>query len=455
MKIQKILARIFVVMAIFSISVSASGGFDDVSSSHWAYGTISDAVEAGLFVGTSDTSFSPDRTMTRAEFITVIVRALAPDMVDTSTAGAWWQCYYDVALELGILQADELGGGDLEASMSRQEMALVLARSLGYSGEALAENLPISSIPDYGSVDSAYSSSVVVAYSNGLVGGVDAKGTYNPTGIMTRAEAATVLMRLVNPELRLEPAAAVAESLDDYLGDWVMTEYNVDVTISKVDGAYYLSAITVDSFGRIRDADVTLTVDEANQSASGTYDTNSWNNKGTVDLTYGDGDLVLTIQVTEYGVSGMGGLNFVEKTCTPADEVLRVFLKYAPDQIAEEAFYLDLIEENQYGQYMAYLSNAETITEWCNWEAGAWAGTGDMQWIDYTAETLNGRPYGVELFGYTQVQCSSSLIYCRYLDGDGEYFILHFRSTEWDSSLIYYEVPRRWCWTFEKTDAVG
>lgn len=81
---RKIATILIAVLILFSFSVSAFAAdltFDDVSETHWAYKTVMRAVELGLFEGTRAVdangvgTFAPDRTMTRAEFITVCIRA--------------------------------------------------------------------------------------------------------------------------------------------------------------------------------------------------------------------------------------------------------------------------------------------------------------------------------------------------------------------------------------------
>lgn len=55
--------------------------FSDVPSTHWAYKNIMAMTSKGLFSGTTTPvngvgTFAPDKTMTRAEFVTVVMRAM-------------------------------------------------------------------------------------------------------------------------------------------------------------------------------------------------------------------------------------------------------------------------------------------------------------------------------------------------------------------------------------------
>ena len=51
---------------------AASAGFSDISSA-----AVDWAVESGVTNGTSDTTFSPEKTCTRAEIVTFLYRAFA------------------------------------------------------------------------------------------------------------------------------------------------------------------------------------------------------------------------------------------------------------------------------------------------------------------------------------------------------------------------------------------
>ncbi|MGI8317004.1 S-layer homology domain-containing protein [Halobacillus mangrovi] len=64
-------------MAIESLNLtlSSSGQFDDVPSSHWAYEYINAAVKAGLVNGYGNGEFKPDEDITRAEIAAIVTRA--------------------------------------------------------------------------------------------------------------------------------------------------------------------------------------------------------------------------------------------------------------------------------------------------------------------------------------------------------------------------------------------
>ena len=71
-------------------------------------------------------------------------------------------------------------------------------------GEDKGILISTSRIPDYNSIGTYYRNYVQIAYSKGFIAGVDNAGTFNPMGTLNRAQAATVLYRLVEPSTRAD-----------------------------------------------------------------------------------------------------------------------------------------------------------------------------------------------------------------------------------------------------------
>jgi len=201
---------ILVTATLTAASQSKIKSFSDVPKNYWGYQTIMDMTKLGLFKGTTEAvngvaTFSPEKTMTRAEFITVVLRAAYPVEAGkvTNTAGVWWKGYYDLALKKSLLAIYELDSGDLNKPMTREEMAMVLVRCVNMQGETAEKWVSTDKIADYSTIKAYYRSFVRECFSLGLICGVDAKGTFAPSKSLTRAEAATVLNRLIDKTQRI------------------------------------------------------------------------------------------------------------------------------------------------------------------------------------------------------------------------------------------------------------
>lgn len=122
MKFFKTLASSFLLSAIICSSTTAEEGIqpqrEDAAShnasayfydtqGHWAESIFNIMAEEGYFKGTEDGIFSPDRLMTKAEFITVFARVVSPESDFTLTEGGpWYTPFYQVVSELPYFTSD-------------------------------------------------------------------------------------------------------------------------------------------------------------------------------------------------------------------------------------------------------------------------------------------------------------------------------------------------------------
>ena len=227
---KKLLSRI--VTGIVTMSLLASlachanntqevTSFSDVPKTYWGYTTIMNMTEYGLFVGTSEPvngigTFSPEKTMTKAEFITASMRAVYSDKAEQiSTVGStWWSGFYKLAADNQIIKYAEMDAADMNRPATRAEMAMIMVRCLGAMGEYAEQYISTEQIADYADIPTYYKEYVLECFSMGLLCGIDNKGTFAPEKTLTRAEAATVLNRLVDESMRID-VEFLEESIDD------------------------------------------------------------------------------------------------------------------------------------------------------------------------------------------------------------------------------------------------
>ena len=212
---KKIVSLILSLVMIFSLSVSAFAipvrGFKDVPNNHWAYSAIMEMTEVGLFAGTTTPdaqgigTFSPNDIMTRAQFITVISRALFGSEIRKPVEGEYWYTpNWESLVEYDIIKESDFGGiNELNKPISREEMAYIILNTLALV-EPIPENtISKSDIPDSYAIENRYIDKVLSCYSMGIICGVDSQGTFSPKGAVNRAQGATILYRMINPEARI------------------------------------------------------------------------------------------------------------------------------------------------------------------------------------------------------------------------------------------------------------
>ena len=170
--------------------VDSSRAFGDVADHYWGADAIAFAVSRQLFNGTSSTTFGPETAMSRAMILTVLARY---EGVDTSGGDTWYDAGCDWAIQAGISD-----GSNLEQNLTREQLATMLyryAQSKGYDVTA-GENVNLLHYTDAAAISEYAVPAMQWACGAGFLTGNTAT-TLNPTGIATRAEVATILMRFI------------------------------------------------------------------------------------------------------------------------------------------------------------------------------------------------------------------------------------------------------------------
>lgn len=180
--------------------------FTDLPEGRWSYSAIMDMAKIGLFAGTSQVkdgtaTFTPNGTMTRAQFITVVSKILFAEQLKGLEPGKhWYTNFYNVALDGGLFTEKEFACSELDRGISRQEMAMLLVRAAEQVSDKKVALVKPDAIADYNTVDSEYRSFVLQAFSMGLLSGYDKNGTFKPHNTLTREEGAMVIYKLINLE---------------------------------------------------------------------------------------------------------------------------------------------------------------------------------------------------------------------------------------------------------------
>ena len=175
--------------------------FSDVSEKSWYYDAVREAYEQGLMKGKSDSVFDPGGNVTRAEFVTVLMRMSgdeAPesgsDYKDVKPAN-WFYSAVCWANASGIVNGYEDHTFRPNANIKRSEMATLIDRFVSYKSYTLGDDeTAAASFPDVKGTE-WFAASVENLRQSGLFKGND-KGEFRPNAYATRAETATLFTRL-------------------------------------------------------------------------------------------------------------------------------------------------------------------------------------------------------------------------------------------------------------------
>jgi hypothetical protein len=182
------------------------------SHRHWAEHEIRELASSLIIRGVSDKLFAPEAELTRAQFMAMLVRGLGlsadqailpfPDVGKTD----WHAQAVQAAFQAGLTDGYADGTFRPDQSVSRAEMAVMLARALSYTD--LQQNLKeapssYSSFRDREAIPEWAGPSIEELLSLGLMEGMEAS-YFGTAELATRAQAATVVYRFMTKAGLLE-----------------------------------------------------------------------------------------------------------------------------------------------------------------------------------------------------------------------------------------------------------
>lgn len=177
--------------------------YADVPPEEWYGAAIDYADVRSLMNGTGERVFSPSSTLTRAMFVTILGRmAGVPErdypgvsFSDVET-GSWYAPYVEWGAKQGIVNGMGEGLFAPDSPVTREQMAALITRYADSAGYELPAGVSaVAAFHDAGSISGWAFESVERMRQTGLLSG-DPQGNFNPLNGATRAEAATVFMRL-------------------------------------------------------------------------------------------------------------------------------------------------------------------------------------------------------------------------------------------------------------------
>ncbi|WP_407868405.1 S-layer homology domain-containing protein [Paenibacillus sp. P36] len=176
--------------------------FADVPPSHWAADVIQELAAKLIISGTSEQTFEPESKVTRAQFTSLMARALNLKMTNSSTSfkdvqsSDWFAHEVAAAVQAGIVNGRETDNFEPNALVSREEMTAILMRSYKFQ-HGKTDPAAAPSFSDEAAIGEWALADVKAAAALGLVQG-RSEGEFEPQGFATRAEAAQVLYRLLS-----------------------------------------------------------------------------------------------------------------------------------------------------------------------------------------------------------------------------------------------------------------
>ena len=162
---------------------------------HWAKKYIKELIEQGIISCYPDNTFRPDNNITRAEFVTIVVKAFdfkSNELhIFEDTINHWAMDYISAGIENKIILGygnDMFGPDDL---ITREQMTIIICKamrlSIEFSEISFKDNSQVSDwAVNY--VASAVREKIINGYPD---------NTFKPKNYLSRAEAATVIYNVI------------------------------------------------------------------------------------------------------------------------------------------------------------------------------------------------------------------------------------------------------------------
>lgn len=187
MEMKRVRRALILVLALCLVlpafgSVSAQEAKSDIAG-HWAEGLIAQWAEKGWIFGYGDGTYKPNRTISRGEWMAFVERVFGP----SAAAEA------ETAVQAGAIPGYDEVSLYGKKPVTRQEAAVLMAGLLHLADEqAAAERFQ-----DAGSL-AAWGAGAIGALAEKSILSGYTDGTFRPDGIVTRAEAVSMLSRALD-----------------------------------------------------------------------------------------------------------------------------------------------------------------------------------------------------------------------------------------------------------------
>ena len=190
---KRFAALILALLLLPALPVRAAAA-PDIVPGEWYEAAVTEMFESGVLNGYPDGTFRPNRTVTAAEFVSVLARqaGLSPAAAQTEH---WAAGLLETARNRGWYDWDELPptGERFDQPIARQLAVKVMMNAL-YPNAPYDFGTESGKIGDFSQLDGRYYNAVLGAYAVGLVKG-DNYGNFHPKSGLTRAEACMMLYR--------------------------------------------------------------------------------------------------------------------------------------------------------------------------------------------------------------------------------------------------------------------
>lgn len=199
---SRISKDIFILLVAFIVLLSniqitlatVETGFNDIKTTDWFYNDVIEAQRVGLIAGVGNNLYAPNKTISYAEYITILTRVLGADTSNKGNSNHWAAGNIEAAKKLGIISEGEITNYD--AGIPREIMAVFTCKALGVKPGDGSQII----FEDTRNASPAIRAYINAAYNEYLTEGVgrddSGKLQFGYGQTVTRAQLATMALRI-------------------------------------------------------------------------------------------------------------------------------------------------------------------------------------------------------------------------------------------------------------------
>lgn len=228
-----------------NLSFANTQNFKDVPSSHWALRFIDSLKSTEIVTGYPDGTFRPSANVKANEYIAMTVKALGYSL--PANPNDWAKPYIDKALELHLIAPEQFK--NYNDFITRQSMVSITMNAISLNEERPStefDQFVANDIKDFIEICDRAKQNVLDAYKMGVVTGYTDK-TFRGWNFTNRAEATTLISKIINPSLRDNPKLDYKATVKHWYwinknGERVLAETNIfkNGVFQLVDEDFYM-----------------------------------------------------------------------------------------------------------------------------------------------------------------------------------------------------------------------
>lgn len=192
LRLNSILLSLLLGTTLLTPQIASAKTFTDVKQSDWHYSVVNELSNKGIINGYEDNTFKPQKSVTYAEFLTLLNNSIGTKQApDYKNPKEWYKPTFDYLKNKGVIT--NIANPNQE--ISRNEMAKYLSLGLQKLKNQKPNTTAPTTIKDFASIPEEYKDYVASTVNAGLIKG-DEHQNFNGSQFLTRAETAVIIKGL-------------------------------------------------------------------------------------------------------------------------------------------------------------------------------------------------------------------------------------------------------------------